>query len=693
MLAAAYVAQDRLAVLTQWRADPVTHFAGGLPVMTTVDAYYSLRLARARHDGTFVEHVDDPLRHYQRLQRPRDASEYLTSGIASDWEPQRTPRRMPLLAELIAVLVPLAGSAELAGLLLTPLLASLFVIPLFLYAWRLGEPEAGLFAGLTGAFAPIYMARTQLGYVDTDCLNLFFPWLASLLVFSLGRSARTVRLLTTSAALGVVLYLYFRWYEKAAISGLYWGTFLVWLALQRRAPREIALAVLVCVVCSHPVQLAQCVDSAASLLGRYLGGRTAVDGASLVDAMFPNVMETVTEQRGPRGLDVLPLVLGHELPGAVGLLGFAVLVIRGWRACVPLAPIVLMGAFTFVSGARFAMYLAPLAGLGIGFLLVAAVRQFVVRFVPTGDAAPMSGSGGRLAALHALLPYGLVILGFFAVLQPAMARIGTRGGPAIPAADLASIQRAAARLPPAARVWTWWDRGFAYSHVAGWTVYHDGSAQYTPQTHVIAHSFVTDSPGALYAAMEKVDRIGNAGIAALAERMRDRTGLLQSLSAVDPSPGPQPAQYVLFSRDMLRSAAALRHVAGLPIAAKDDAPATFRVLPCTEFRDNHLACGSASADLIAGKMTQGPAFRRLDIVDGGVVTRRVDYPNASELVLEIVIGPERTIEVFLLPDEVYRSNLNRMFVLGEYDRTLFEEVVNDAPRLRVFRRMAAGFAP
>lgn len=692
ILAAGYATQARLGALAHWRADPVAYFFGGTPVMTSADAYYALRLAKARHEGTFIEHADDPLRHYQRLQRSRETSEYFGSDTTADWQPQRAPRRMPLLPELIARLIPVAGSAELAGLYLTPVLASLFVIPLFLYAWRLGEPEAGLFAALIGAFAPLYVVRTQLGYVDTDCLNLFFPWLASLLVFSLGPSARTVRVLWTSAALGVVLYLYFRWYEKAAISALYWGTLLLWLALQRRGLREVVLAVLICVVCSHPVQFAQCADSASGLLGRYLGGRTTADGASLVDAMFPNVMETVSEQRGPKGVAALPSVLGHALPGALGLLGFAVLAARRWRECLPLAPIAVMGAFTFLSGSRFAMYLAPLAGLGLGYAIVAGVRGIAARVMPDRDASRGDRAGSHATVLRALLPYGVVTAVFFLGLQPTMARTVTRSAPVITAPDLAAVHRAARRMPPGARVWTWWDRGFAYAHVAGWAVYHDGSAQYTPQTHVIAHSFLTDSPNVLHAAMARVDRIGNAGITAFAQRVQDRAGLLDALSAPDETSAPPVEQFVVFSRDMLRSAAALRHVAGLPIVTTRGTPATFQALPCTAFRDSRLECGRASVDLVAGRLADGGTIRRLDIVDGGAVTKRVDYPNESERVLEIVIGPDRAIEVYLLPDELYRSNLNRMFVLGEYDRALFEEVMSEVPRLRVFRRVPTAAA-
>ena len=685
ILAAAHAAHARLASLEQWRSDPVAHFAGGVPVMTTLDAYYSLRLAKARHDGTFVAHADDPLRHYERLQRSRDASEYVGTGEPAEWAPQRTPRRMPLLAELIAVLIPVAGSAETAGLYLTPVLASLFVIPMFLYAWRLGVPAAGLLGALAGAFAPVYLSRTQIGFVDTDCLNLFFPWLSALLVFSIDRSARSPRVLVTAAALGFALYLYFRWYEKAALSALYWSALAGWLMVQRRGAREIALAVIVCIVCSHPVQLALCADNAVSLLGRYWSGRTTSDGASLVDAMFPNVMETVSELRGPRGPGAVGAVLGHWIPGTVGLLGFCALAIRHWRDCIPLVPILVMGAFTFVSGARFAMYLAPLAGLGLGYLLTVAVRSVGLRLAPGQDASGVStGDDTRLVA-ESLATYAVMAVAFFAWVQPAMARAVPLTLPAVPAQDVLAVQRAAVRMPPGARVWTWWDRGFAYSHIAGWTVYHDGSAQYTPQTHVIAHTFASDSPGALRAAMARVDRIGNRGITAIAAQVRERAALLHAITEPETAASAQAAQFVVFSHDMLRSAMAQRYVAGLPIRTKDGAATAFLPLPCSGFRGDRLECGRASVDLAAGRFDDGRTIRRLDIVDGGTVSKRVDYANTSDLVAEIVIGPDRSIEVLLLPDEVYRSNLNRMFLLGEYDRSRFEEVYREVPRLRVYR--------
>ncbi|MBK8018922.1 MAG: hypothetical protein IPK20_20915 [Betaproteobacteria bacterium] len=687
ILAAGYAVHERFESLDRWRAEPEAYFAHGVPVMTTPDAYYSLRLARSTHDGTFVPHADDPLRHYQRLQRPRDASEYLPAAAPLDWEPQRTPRQMPLLAGLIVAAIPFAGSTERAGLLLTPVLASLFVLPLFVYAWKIGEPAAGLLAALTGAFAPVYLSRTQLGFVDTDCLNLFFPWLASLAILSIDRSARSSRVWLTSAVLGLVLYLYFRWYEKAAISALYWTALVSWLLLQRRGWRETALAVLLCVAFSHPVQLALCVDNAANLLGRYFSRSATPDGASMVDALFPNVMETVGEQRGARGLAAMEMVLGHGFPGTLGLVGFAVWATRRWRDSVPLLPILAMGAFTFVSGARFSMYLAPLAGFGLGHLITVAVRPLVGRLAKgTGSASSVRGSATPGTA-EFLASLALGILAFFLWLQPSMARATPQSVPAIPAQDLLAIKRAAGRMPPGARVWTWWDRGFAYSHVAGWTVYHDGSAQYTPQTHFIADSLTAPRQDRLHRVMATVDKIGNKGIVARATRFSTREDLLDALATPDPGQPARADQFVVFSSDMLRSADAIRHVAGRSLRNRAGIPQAYLPMLCSAFRNHQLDCDGGNVDLDAGRFSQGRTIRRLDVIDDGAVVKRVDFPHDSDLVLEVVIGSDRKIRVFVLPSELYESNLNRMFLLGEYDHTLFEEVYQEVPTLRVYRRL------
>ena len=73
---------------------------------------------------------------------------------------------MPLLSYLIALMVPLfGGNYYLAGTMMIPWLASLFILPLGIYFYRIGLPSAGLLGGLVATFSSEYFMRWQLQYI------------------------------------------------------------------------------------------------------------------------------------------------------------------------------------------------------------------------------------------------------------------------------------------------------------------------------------------------------------------------------------------------------------------------------------------------------------------------------------------------------------------------------------------------
>ena len=83
--------------------------------------------------------------------------------------------------------VMLKGMADMAGT--TPaavafwfpaLLASFVAVIAFAWVWALGSIEAGVAAGILTSIAPGFLARTLLGFYDTDLVTLFFPLLMTL---------------------------------------------------------------------------------------------------------------------------------------------------------------------------------------------------------------------------------------------------------------------------------------------------------------------------------------------------------------------------------------------------------------------------------------------------------------------------------------------------------------------------------
>ncbi len=173
-----------------WKENPQAYFVGERPMMTTLDAPYWLRLAREYNEGvlgqkgglrgypeateTFkewsVKELSLPLKYTD--QTHASSSSYLFSSSGTQ---KINYRDVPLLSFLIAHLTHFFNNNYyLTGTLLIPALASLFILPLGIYFFRIGVPVSGLLGGLIGTFAGGYYMRSSIGRIDTDMLNLFF---------------------------------------------------------------------------------------------------------------------------------------------------------------------------------------------------------------------------------------------------------------------------------------------------------------------------------------------------------------------------------------------------------------------------------------------------------------------------------------------------------------------------------------
>ena len=666
VLCAVVCTQLRLSRLPLWNADSPTHVAAGVPLMTTLDAYYVLHLARLEATGQFVAHGPAPARHYARPE----------PGRPGEWYDQRQPETLPLPSALVAALSPLAGGdIDRVALILPPLLSGLFMLPLFLCGHRLGVPAAGLMAGLAANLCLEYWRRTSLGWVDTDALNLFFPWLLCWLILGLSGSSRLATLLGVSALAGAVLWLFGAWYAKPGFVLVYAAALAVHLRLNGVGWRRMALCVAVLALCAGPHQLAGAAGSLADFAGRYLPHGT---GRGL-PWRFAEVWPTVSEARGLPWPETLALAGRRADVAAVGLLAFGGFALQRWRSMAALAPMLLLAALALFSSRRFVPYLAPFVGFGWGLLVTLAVRAAWRRWAPARFAAEPAGP-----ALASLV---LVPLLAAAWLGPAAA--AHVPVPAVPAAVARDLQALAARLPPDSRLWTWWDLGFFLVDGTGFGVYHDGAAQYTPQTNLIAAGFTRDDPALLHALIRFVDREGNRGIERLAREAPDLEGLLSGIRRAAPPLGEVPVQ-VLFTADMLGKYPALQRL-GSAEAGDAPPPLGMRWLPCQALAGETLTCNGQRIDLQTGVVVPlsatAPAahLRRSVLIERGQVLREREYGTAEGATLQIVAEAGAVRGVYLLDEAAFGSNLNRMFVLGRYDATRFQEVFNDFPNARAYR--------
>lgn len=382
------------------------------------------------------------------------------------------------------------------------------------WGWFLGGRTAGLTAGLLGAILPGFFVRTRLGYWDTDLFTLFGSLLAALFLACLvglrtgrfgnpaersrpvsplwalaaGVVARLAalphsdifRLDILSFALAVpLLLLLARGRERreglrdltvfglAAFAGWRQGDpswqyavglgAAAFLAFAERLPSPAArrlaenawtwgASLLLLGLGIHIL------DPAWTLLekaGVYLqpvaeNARTAAGGP-----LWPGITQSIREARVVPLDDLLTRLSGSLWASCLGLLGFAVVLTLRPEA-VLLLPMLGLGLSSIWLGNRFGMFAGPAVMLGLGVSL-----DFLLRRVLRGR---------RLEAFLALVGQGLLA----AVLALPLGDM-YRGLPATPVLDRVhaeTLQDLGLMAPPDARIWTWWDFGYATQYFA-----------------------------------------------------------------------------------------------------------------------------------------------------------------------------------------------------------------------------------
>lgn len=268
-----------------WKQTPQAYFVGERPMMTTLDAPYWLRWAREYNEGVYLQ--KNGLRGYpestetfhemsvKELSLPQKYTDTtIDSSSSTLFSLPATQeigyRDVPLLSFLIAHLTPfLNNNYYLAGTLLIPVLASLFILPLGIYFFRIGVPLSGLLGGLIGTFAGGYYMRSSIGRIDTDMLNLFFPVLAGLLILLAGKAKTERNVLLYSVVTGLSLFLFQLWYGKPGFTLAYFMVLVFSLFVQRICFRTILVGAFLFVLSTHPPTFMSGTDAVQNFMKGY----------------------------------------------------------------------------------------------------------------------------------------------------------------------------------------------------------------------------------------------------------------------------------------------------------------------------------------------------------------------------------------------------------------------------------------
>jgi dolichyl-diphosphooligosaccharide--protein glycosyltransferase len=674
-------------------------------MMTTLDSYHWLRLAKSLK-GIPSESEQDQLRNF----------------------PEGKKFEKPFITHMMAKAGPIFSNDFYEGnIFLMIALSGVFIFPLAFYFYCIGFPISGLLGGLISTVSYEYLIRTGVGRVDTDVLLLFFLFLICVFVLQASKTRNIIYILLYSSLAGYTTYLLTEWWGKHFFILPFAAVLILslWaypqtnndklrdqgdLKLVRRLA-SLKLRLFVSSIALGFFLVSGSGFNVSDLLdenfytpgGHYIKERLGAEHSIELREMepdalpnvveFPNVIKTITEATTLTTLDSLNLLLKSTTLSIVGLISFLIFFAIHWRKLIPLIVIFFLGILVFHSSRRFAIFLAPFVGIGYGFMVTVAVGWAFEFFRTLGHRKDRSESPKfgqdykQLSRLpwHRLREYSnYCVAALFFLSITSKTAIGLVPKPSVPIQNYSSFLYLRDNLPTRSAIYTWWDYGYALTEITGQATFHDGGNQNTPKTFFVAQSFISDSQDELYNTISYLTSKGVSGIYELIENNVAYEDILFNVKS-NPPKLQNMNIYLLYSKDMIGKYQTINSIGRWDVKSKLLGPRkNYRELNCNRFHGNQLFCKEGTIDITRGITPNGKPLRETIIVDGGYIQRRISYQNNQGQYLQILSNQSELIDVQLIDEEVYRSNLNQMFLLGQYEHKYFEQYYNAFPWTRVF---------
>lgn len=421
----------RLEDLLAWKSDPTRAFFQGQPLSTTFDAPYYLALARDLTTGQ-----------YDRFSQMR--------SIPANPAPPNPP---PLISVMAAIFTKIGLNLNWVGALVSPFLAVILALPMYGIGSLLASRTAGLAAALVSLFATPFVARSSIGWFDTDSLNPIFIWSLCFLAIYILKKDGTKCYVAMSCYL-ILAALFVWWWDQArkvaAILAILPISMTVPVFLWRiRNQRTLFYSAL--------AGIALCIGIAAYLAvqwGLFAEIMQKYGYIAKETGLLPNIGISISEQQIDGLMTALASFTGEIAAPFIAILGYLAWLIRKRDVPSILVLVIPIGLGCLsLFAARFLIFAGPVVAIGIGLC--------VFELVKLGEKQP------ALRYLALVLPILLCVRPVYAtttqVIWPSQRPYILEG--------IAKIKEA---TPSNAIVWAWWDHGHNIVYWADRATISDG---------------------------------------------------------------------------------------------------------------------------------------------------------------------------------------------------------------------------
>ena len=642
---------QREADYRYWMENPQDYVVDRVTAMSGMDSYYWLKMARELDNGTLGKGMPDPRKGYP------------------DLVPFAIKDSPGLLAQFISLSKNFTGGDYYrAGLLLVTILAGLFVFPLFFYFNRLGFGASAVLGGLIGSFSQAYYGRTKMGRVDTDLLNIFFPLVAACFILLINREKtwRTNICLATGA--GITMYLHTWWYQVPAFILVFLFVMAVHLVIGRVPWKQIVPILLVFLLMSGPEYVLQSMEALRTFL------RVYVSPPPTGQIAWPNIMEIISEAK-VRGTETTLKELHGLLPMVfAGFGGLIYLYLRRFRQMIPVTPLIILGIWSLRGPHRFAMYLAPFIGIGVG-VLIELLLQFAGKKIRI---KPLVVSSVSIA---------LMVILFFST--AGYTRFSAKTPPIIPAATTRALLDIKSILPQHSAMFTpFWEYGYPLMEIGDFATYHDGGLHGGMRSTLISRAMVSTRQEEMVSLLSYLEDYGFNQLNSQIRKENLTADKMLELVFAYPGGFRGNNVYVLYLDDPIWKFFAASKLGTWDFEQRKNDPMDYVELNCFSLVNNIMTCHDGTIDLNRGFMNDGTTdipLRAVLFINDGYVKERKDFRPNEGYYLQVLMRNGKVYMILVADERLFHTNFNQQYLLGNYDKRYFEEVYNNFPIARVLK--------
>jgi dolichyl-diphosphooligosaccharide--protein glycosyltransferase len=241
----------------------------------------------------------------------------------------------------------------------------------FFLFFVIGRPFEGTIASAGAGMSTLYFYRSNIGYIDTDILNLFFMYLLFSFIYLASKSqpwSKTILFLLIAGLVGKSLYL---WYPKPELILMSFFSLVFFTIINTKNWKKILFNSFFYILLTGPTIY---LDSLNIILNNpYLSGYLSanVQSTDLVNSSslnFNNIFEYIAEQQKYSLLGLFKVEESIYL-GLFCFIGLALWAISYPINFIGFAPLVMFFLLSMILGKRAIFYSMPFIWFGFGYFI------------------------------------------------------------------------------------------------------------------------------------------------------------------------------------------------------------------------------------------------------------------------------------------------------------------------------------